>query len=72
MDRITKVRIKNENNTYSNPVPLGAEAENVILSTGYTVEEAIGNLDVGANGSIVSQLAAIVARIQALENNAST
>lgn len=72
MQKITQIRIKNSNNTYSTPVPLGAEAENVVLSTGYTVEQAIGDIDVGANGNLKSQIAAINYRLTQLENIVST
>lgn len=67
MDKITKVRINNGDGTYTAAVPLGANAQNIVLSTGYTVEQAIGDLDVGADGSIKKQLDSIKKRLAALQ-----
>lgn len=68
MDKITKVRINNGDGTYTPAVPLGADAQNIVLSTGYTVEQAIADLDVGADGNIKKQLDTIKRQIQKIKN----
>lgn len=44
-DRIKKIKIKQADGSFSDYIPIGAEASNVDLSTGETVEKAIGRLD---------------------------
>lgn len=67
MDKITKIRIKNDNDTYTDPVPIGADAQNVVLSSGFTVEQVIGDVDVGAAGTIRKQLGQIINRLERLQ-----
>ena len=71
MDKITKIRIKNQDGTYTDPVPIGADAENVVLSTGYTVEQTIGQLDININGNIKTQLENILKRLEIIEESMS-
>ena len=55
-DRIKKIKIKQADGTFSDYIPIGAEATNVDLKSGYTVEKAIGDLDIDTAGNITSQL----------------
>lgn len=45
MDKITKIKVRNaETGVVGQEVPIGAAAENVVMSDGRTVEEIIGDL----------------------------
>lgn len=55
-DRIKKIKIKQADGSFSDYIPIGAEASNVDLKSGYTVEKTIGDIDVDAQGSIATQL----------------
>lgn len=67
-DLIKKIKIKKSDGTYSDYIPIGAEAKNIDMENNYSVQDNIGNIDIEKDGNIAEQLAAIVARIIALEN----
>lgn len=55
MSRVTKVKIMGTDGNLSNPIPIGADAENIKLANQITVEQALGNVDT-SKGSISQQL----------------
>lgn len=55
MSRVTKVKIMGTDGNLSNPIPIGADAENIKLSNQITVEQALGNVDT-SRGSVSQQL----------------
>lgn len=55
MSRVTKVKIMGTDGNLSNPIPIGADAENIKLSNQITVEQALGNVDT-SKGSVSQQL----------------
>lgn len=67
-DLIKKIKIKKSDGTYSDYIPIGAEAQNIDMKNNYSVQDNIGDIDIEKDGSIAEQLAAIVARLDALEN----
>ena len=64
MSRVTKVKIMGTDGNLSNPIPIGADAENIKLSNQITVEQALGNVDT-SRGSVSQQLEQI--RADAIE-----
>ena len=54
---IKKIKIKYDNETYSDYIPIGAESRNVSMDNNQSVQEVIGNLDAIKDGSITEQLA---------------
>ena len=64
MSRVTKVKIMGTDGNLSNPIPIGADAENIKLSNQITVEQALGNVDT-SKGSVSQQLEQI--RADAIE-----
>ena len=44
-DKLTAVRIKQQNGTYGPQIPVGAKAENVKYDNMYSVKEVLGNVD---------------------------
>lgn len=55
MSRVTKVKIMGTDGNLSNPIPIGADAENIKLANQITVEQALGNVDT-SRGSVSQQL----------------
>lgn len=55
MSRVTKVKIMGTDGNLSNPIPIGADAENIKLANKITVEQALGNVDT-SKGSVSQQL----------------
>ena len=55
MSRVTKVKIMGTDGNLSNPIPIGADAENIKLANQITVEQALGNVDT-SKGSVSQQL----------------
>lgn len=64
MSRVTKVKIMGTDGNLSNPIPIGADAENIKLANQITVEQALGNVDT-SKGSVSQQLEQI--RADAIE-----
>lgn len=56
MDKVTKIKIKLGQNSYSDPIPIGTNAENVVMSNGETLETVIGGVSATTDGSIKQQL----------------
>lgn len=55
-DRIKKIKIKQSDGTFSDYIPIGANAKDVDMANGYSLENTIGTIDVDKEGSIKTQL----------------
>ena len=55
-DRIKKIKIKQSDGTFSDYIPIGANAKDVDMANGYSLENTIGTIDVDEEGSIKTQL----------------
>lgn len=53
---IKKIKIKYDDETYSDYIPIGAEAQNVTMDNNRSVQEIIGNIDIEKDGNIEKQL----------------
>ena len=56
MDKLTAIRIKYDDGTYSDEIPIGVLAENVEWNNTYSVVDVLGNVKVSTKGSIQSQI----------------
>ena len=65
---IKKVKIKKEDDTYTDYIPIGADARNISMSNGYNVQDTIGNINVDEDGNIAEQLAHLKQILQELIN----
>lgn len=54
--KVKTVREKLANGTYSTPIPLGANGENIDLASGHNLETALGTIEVEAKGNVQTQL----------------
>ena len=68
MEKITKIRVKRPNGTFTDPVPIGAKSVDVTMQDGSTLEQTVGGIDFTTQGSIKSQIQAILAKIGAEED----
>ena len=55
-DFIKKVKIRKQDGTYTDYIPIGADARNVVMSTEKNLEQTIGIINVDVDGSIAEQL----------------
>lgn len=55
-DLIKKVKIKKQDGTFTDYIPIGAEASNINMNNNYSVQSNIGNVNVEIDGNIVTQL----------------
>ena len=55
-DLIKKIKIKKQDGTYTDYIPIGAEAKNVDMKNGCSVQANIGDIDIDSNGNIAEQL----------------
>ena len=63
MSRITKVKPMRANGTFGTEIPIGADAANVKLANGATLQQALGNVDT-SHGSLAQQVTALDAATQ--------
>ena len=56
MDRIKKLKIKKQDGTFTDYIPIGADAQNIDMNNGFSVQANIGNIDIEKNGDISTQL----------------
>ena len=56
MDKLKYIKIKQEDGSYSEEIPVGVDASNVDMSDGRTLPETLGLIDVDANGTVKQQL----------------
>lgn len=54
--RVKTMKQKLANGTYSDPIPLGANGENIDLKNGYNLEATLGTVEVEAKGTVQAQL----------------
>lgn len=66
-DLIKKIKIKRQDDTYTDYIPIGADAININMSNGRDLQSTIGNINVDEDGSIAEQLKNIIERLQNLE-----
>lgn len=63
MDRIKKLKIKKQDGTFSDYIPIGAESGNVTDRQGYNLQEVIGDIDVENDGNISDRLKEIESKV---------
>lgn len=56
MDRIKKLKIKKQDGTFTDYIPIGADAQNIDMNNGFSVQANIGNIDIEKDGDISTQL----------------
>lgn len=56
MDKLKAIKVKQADGQYGEAIPIGADAENIDMSSGKTLQETMGNVDVDADGSVEQQL----------------
>lgn len=54
---IKRLKTKLSDGSLSNDIPIGADAENVFFTSGHTLDEVVGNIDIDTDGDIATQLA---------------
>ncbi len=71
MDRLTAIKIKYEDGTYSDEIPIYVTAKNVEYNNEYSLIETLGYIDIKKDGNIqqqINKITSISARIPTLEN----
>jgi sucrose-6-phosphate hydrolase SacC (GH32 family) len=68
-DLIKKIKIKKQDGTFTDYIPIGAEAQNISMDNGKSVQYNIGDIDVENDGNINEQLKNITTTIDALHYN---
>lgn len=56
MDKLASIKIRQDNGTYSNPIPVSVLAENVECNNGNYLIDILGNIDIQEKGNIQYQL----------------
>lgn len=56
MDKLTAIKIKYDDNTYSDEIPISVLAENVEWDSTHTLVDILGSIDVDATGTIQDQI----------------
>lgn len=56
MDKLTAIKIKYDNGTYSDEIPVGVLSENVEWDSTHTLVDVLGSIDVGTTGTIQDQI----------------
>lgn len=56
MDKLTSIKIRQDNETYSDPIPVSVLAENVECNNGNYLIDILGNIDIQEKGNIQYQL----------------
>ena len=59
MDRIKKLKIKKQDGTFSDYIPIGADAENIDFTNGYNLDQIVGNINPDEDGTLEIQLSKI-------------
>lgn len=54
--KIKSMKQKLANGTYSDPIPFGANGENIDMKNGYNLETTLGTVEVASKGTIQAQL----------------
>lgn len=56
MDKLTAIKIKYNDGTYSDEIPVSALSENVEWDSTHTLVDILGNIDVDVTGTIQDQI----------------
>ena len=56
MDKLTAIKIKYDNGTYSDEIPVGVLSENVEWDNTHTLVDVLGSIDVDSSGTIQDQI----------------
>ena len=56
MDKLTAIKIKYDDGTYSDEIPVGVLSENVEWDSTHTLTDVLGNVDVSAKGTLQDQI----------------
>jgi len=56
MDKIISIRIKQNNGTYSDEIPVSVLAENVKWNSNYNLIDILGNVNISESGNIQYQI----------------
>ena len=56
MDRIKKIKIKQQDGTLSDYYPIGADAQNIDFTNGYNLDQIVGNINPDEDGTLEVQL----------------
>ena len=54
---IKKIKIKKQDGTFTDYVPIGADAQNIDFNNGFNLQQTVGNIDVDKDGTLEVQLA---------------
>ena len=65
---IKNLRVKNNETSISQVLPIGADAVNVELANRRNLQETIGNIDSRVNGSITNNLEVLSSAVQTLDS----
>jgi hypothetical protein len=69
MSRITAVKVKNTDGTYSEEIPVGALAENIGWDEEHSLKDVIGNVNPSTEQSLKAQITALSNNIQQVKSN---
>lgn len=72
MDKLTGIKIKYENGTYSDQIPVGAFAVNVGWDSTHTLVDIIGDIDIATDGSLQDQIDALLTLVNTAQTAANT
>ena len=56
MNKLKYIKLENSNGTFTSPIPISADATNVDMTSGNSVQTEIGDIDYANKGSIATQL----------------
>ena len=62
-DLIKKIKIKKQDGTYTDYIPIGAESKNITDRQGYSLQEVIGDIDVNNDGNISDRLKEVESKV---------
>ena len=68
MEKFYAIRVKMNNNTYSNQIPISALAENVVYDSNHNLIDILGTVDVSSDGSLQDQINDILTNAAKLYN----
>lgn len=68
MDKLTAIKIKYEDETYSDEIPISVLSENVEWDNTHTLVDVLGSIDVDTTGSIQDQISQLLMKKLVLLN----
>lgn len=60
MDRIKKIKIKQQDGTMSDYYPVGADAQNIDFTNGYSLDQIVGDINPDEDGTLEVQLSKVI------------